>query len=90
MPTDVHAGELSARAATLRRLATRLEAAAPASLSSRAGEQTWIGPTADRCRGDVTAQLAAIRAGAADLRARARALEAQAAVAAALPMSGPV
>jgi len=72
---------LIARANSLRRLAAKLAECPVGSLTQRADYETWLGPTADRCRADLATHVQAIDEAIADLCARARRLENQAAAA---------
>jgi hypothetical protein len=72
---------LTARAQALRRLAAKLAECPVGGLAERANHETWLGPTADRCRDDIAAHVQAINDAIADLYARARRLENQAAAA---------
>jgi hypothetical protein len=72
---------LIARATSLRRLAAQLADCPVGGLAQIADHETWLGPTADRCRADLAAHVAAIDAAIADLYARARRLDNQAAAA---------
>jgi hypothetical protein len=72
---------LSARANALRRLAARLVECPVGGLAARADHETWLGPTADRCRDDIAAHVQAINVAIEDLYARARRLDNQAAAA---------
>jgi hypothetical protein len=72
---------LLARAQALRRLATKLTECSLGGLAERAGPETWLGPTADRCRADIDAHVLAIDGAIADLHARARRLDNEAAAA---------
>jgi hypothetical protein len=87
MPTDIDPVQQAARAATLRRLALHLENCEVSGLAQRAGNDTWIGPTADRCRSELAMHAAAISAAVTDLRTRARRIDAT--VATVLPIAGP-
>jgi hypothetical protein len=72
---------LTARAHALRRLAGKLAECPVGGLAERANHETWLGPTADRCRDDLAAHVQAINDAIADLHARARRLDNQAAAA---------
>jgi hypothetical protein len=72
---------LTARAHALRRLAATLAECPLGSLAARADHETWLGPTADRCRADIATHVQAIDEAVADLYARARRLDNQAAAA---------
>lgn len=87
MPIDIDRLQQAARAATLRRLALRLENCEVGALIQHAGNDTWIGPTADRCRSELATHAAAISSAVTDLRARARRIDAT--VATAVPITGP-
>ena len=76
---------LTARANTLRRLAAKLADCPVGVLAERANHETWLGPTADRCREDITAHVQAINDAIADLHSRARRLDNQAAAASPVP-----
>lgn len=75
MPTDLDPAQRAARAAALRRLANRLEACDVGAPGSWAGDDTWIGPTADACRAALAAQATSVASAVAALRARARQLD---------------
>ena len=75
MPTDLDPAQRAARAIALRQLANKLEACGVTAPAGWAGDDTWIGPTADACRSDLDAQAAAVNDTIAALRARARQLE---------------
>ena len=79
--------QLAARAAALRRLATRLAECPVGGLAERAGAGTWLGPTADRCRGELSAHVRSINEAIDDLAVRAVQLDHQAANA--RPLHGP-
>lgn len=70
---------LRARAAVLRRVATAIDGCGARSLRWRAGTDVWIGPTATACLEDVTLHGILLTREVEDLRAAARALEAEAA-----------
>jgi hypothetical protein len=72
---------LTARANSLRRLAAKLAECPLGGLAERANHETWLGPTADRCRADIATHVQAINDAIADLYARARRLDNQAAAA---------
>ena len=72
---------LTARANSLRRLAANLADCPLGGLAGRADHETWLGPTADRCRDDIAAHVQAVNDAIADLYARARRLDNQAAAA---------
>ena len=75
MPVAVDPAQRAARAAALRLLAARLEACGVGDLACWAGNDTWVGPTADACRAALAQQSATIDATAAALRSRARQLD---------------
>jgi hypothetical protein len=86
--TTIDPVQLAARAAGLRRLAGKLADCPVGSLTEWANHETWIGPTADRCRDDLAAQVHAINAAVESLVSRARHLD-NLAAACARPLSGP-
>ena len=63
------------RAAHLRRLAREMESLRLLDLHRRAGPETWVGPTAQRCLDELLLQRRAILAAAESLRIAARRLE---------------
>ncbi len=72
------ASQLRDRAATLRRTAKRLDDADASVLFRRAGTDTWLGPTPQRCLDDLVAMRSQLVGAADDLRTRAGRLEQQA------------
>jgi hypothetical protein len=67
-----------ARAVALRSLSLRLHTCRARSLFSRAGTDTWIGPTPQRCLDDLVRVSRSIARAADELTAAARRLEIQA------------
>ena len=72
------ASQLRDRAATLRRTAKRIDDADANLLFRRAGTDTWLGPTPQRCFDDLVAMRTQLKGAADDLRTRASRLEQQA------------
>lgn len=88
MPTTaIDPVQLAARAAALRRLAAKLADCPVGGLAERANHETWLGPTADRCREELAAHVQSINAAVEALLARARSLDNLATNA--RPLSGP-
>lgn len=82
---------LRTRAASLRRHAVRLESRPLSPVRLRAGDQTWIGPTAQRFAEELAHAESVVRAAAEALRSRARRLDSLAdAAAGSAVMQGPV
>ena len=78
MPLPIDATELRRRAAALRGLARVIEELPLAELRRRAGPDTWVGPTADRCTAEMVALGRRCSGAADDLVRRARVLDRQA------------
>ena len=74
-PAPIGPEQLRERATILKRLASRVENALTLGLHLRATEDTWIGPTPQRCHGDLLAMRITLRDAGRDLRDGARALE---------------
>jgi hypothetical protein len=72
---DDSAGDLRARAAELRRLASAIGAASAGGLHRRAGDDTWRGPTATVCLDVMLAVNRSLHHAAEELRTRARHLD---------------
>ena len=92
VPDPVAVAELHRRAAALRRLAARLDAAAVNDLLRRAGPDVWVGPVADDFVADLRVQRASMIGSADELQALARMLDLRAAAipsGAATPLVGP-
>lgn len=66
---------LRARATALRRLAARVEHTDLHAVARLAGDDTWIGATAEVCREDLTIAIRGLDAAADDLRRQATLLE---------------
>lgn len=73
-PTDA-AAAVRARAAALRRLAALIERADVARLVRLAGDDTWIGATAQACRDDLATSMRRLDRAADDLRREAVVLD---------------
>jgi hypothetical protein len=77
MPTS-SAEQLRTRARALRQLAARVSVCTGLTLHQRAGDDTWIGPTASRCRDDLLTVRRELLTAHDELIAAARRLERQA------------
>lgn len=74
MPTD-DADLLRTRARTLRHLAALVQQRVLLDLCRRAGDDTWQGPTADRCRDDLRRSLQRLDTDGDELLRQATVLE---------------
>jgi|GEM_PF-2156968 len=73
--SDLDPIRLRSRAASVRRLAARIERVPLPSLLARCGDETWRGPAAIRFTDDVTRSWRALSGAAEDLVAQAVVLE---------------
>lgn len=78
MPEQGTPGDLRARAARLRSVARRLDAAKVLDVYQRAGTEVWMGPTPSRCLEELLRIRSTILGAADDLRDAARNLEVRA------------
>jgi hypothetical protein len=74
-PPTAEAAALRARAAALRRLASHVEHADLGAVARLAGDDTWIGATAEACRHDVAIAIRRLDGAADELRRAAATLE---------------
>jgi hypothetical protein len=74
-PAPIGPDHLRERAANLKRLASRIDDASALDLHRRADGAVWIGPTPQRCHGDLLALRITLQGATRDLRTSARALE---------------
>ena len=78
MTTDADAEQLRTRARSIRALAALVDDCGADRLATRAGLDTWIGPTAEQCRHDLERMRHTVRVAHEQLLVTARRLEAQA------------
>jgi hypothetical protein len=74
-PPSAEAAALRARATALRRLASRVEHADLPTIVWLAGDDTWIGATAEACRHDVAVAVRRLDGAVDELRRHAVTLE---------------
>lgn len=74
-PAPIAPAQLRERASILKRLAARLDNSIALELHRRAGDDVWLGPTPQRCHGELLAMRISLQGATRDLRAGAKLLE---------------